>query len=148
MWIIEDTRQKKDLHTLKNEYWSEHGIGVIRSALPFGDYITAPRIAVDTKQNIKEIAANMCGAVREKKRFREECKKAKEAGCILVFLIEEEQYGSIDDLYGEQIYIHSGVIIPGDQLALAMNTMSGRYGCRFEFCKPEEAGQRVVELLR
>ena len=75
--LIEDTRQKKDLHKVKHDYWDEEGRNIIRCALPFGDYITAPTVAVDTKQNIAEIGVNMCGAGREKHRFAEECKKAK-----------------------------------------------------------------------
>lgn len=145
--IIEDTRQKKDLHQLKHDYWDDAHIELIRSALPFGDYIAAPKIAVDTKQNIHEIALNLCGAGKEKRRFGNECRKAKDAGCELVFLIEDPQYQSIDDLYGKQIYIYNDQIIPGDQLATAMHTVQNRYGCRFIFCRPEDAGKIISEIL-
>ena len=145
--IIEDTRQKKDLHTVKHDYWDHEGINIIRCALPFGDYISAPTVAVDTKQNIAEIGANMCGSGREKHRFAEECKKARDACCRLIFLIEDAKYSCINDLYGETIWLFNGQTIPGDQLATAMHTMAGRYGCEFRFCKPEEAGATVVKLL-
>jgi ribosome-associated protein len=145
--LIEDTRQKKDLHKVKHDYWDEEGRNIIRCALPFGDYISAPKIAVDTKQNISEIGMNMCGAGREKHRFTEECKKAKEANCKLIFLIEDERYSSIEDLYGKSIYLFSGRTIPGDQLATAMFTMQNRYGCEFWFCPPEEAARIIAEIL-
>ena len=145
--IISDTRQKAGKHKLKEDYWTEHGTTIIRSALPFGDYIAAPKVAVDTKQNIVEIGSNMCGAGREKHRFAEECKKARDAGCKLIFLIEDPNYSSIEDLYGSQIYLFSGQIIPGDQLATAMYTMENRYGCEFWFCPPEESARIIMELL-
>ena len=37
--------------------------------------------------------------------------------------------------------------IEGPRLAKAMNTMSERYGVRFEFCAPEDAGRRILQLL-
>ena len=145
--IIEDTRQKAEKHEIKHRYWESNGIGLVRSALPFGDYITAPKRAVDTKADIHEIAGNMCGNAREKKRFAEECKSAHGAGTKLIFLIEDKNYSNIEDLYGKQIYIHNGMIIPGDQLATAMFTMQGRYNCEFVFCDPKDAGQKIMELL-
>ena len=70
--IIEDTRQKRDKHALKNEFWASHEVNVIRSGLPFGDYWRAPTVAVDTKQDIVEMAMNLCGSAAETKRVREE----------------------------------------------------------------------------
>ena len=145
--IIEDTRQKKNLHKSKHEYWESEHVNIVRSALPFGDYIVAPQIAVDTKQNIHEIAVNLCGAGNEKRRFANECKKARDAGCELIFLIEDKDYQSIEDLFGKSIYIFSGQVIPGDQLAVAMHTVQNRYGCKFMFCKPEESGKVISEIL-
>ena len=89
--IIEDTRQKAEKHAQKHETWRDDKDIVIRCKLPYGDYIKAPRVSVDTKQDVKEIAVNMCGNGREKARFREECKLAKEAEATLVFLIEDDR---------------------------------------------------------
>lgn len=145
--IIEDVNQKKGKHALKNEYWSSEGVDVIRCHLPFGDYIAAPSIAVDTKQDIVEITTNMCSGMGEKRRFREECKKAQAAGCKLIFLIEDPRYERIQDLYGEKVWLHTGQVIMGDQLATAMYTMAARYGCEFRFCRPEDTGRVVMEIL-
>ena len=145
--IIEDTRQKTGKHENKHRYWDDAGTEWIRSALAFGDYWPAPKIAVDTKENIQEIASNMCGAVKERNRFREECKKAKSFGCKLIFLIEDSRYNEINDLWGEKIWIHTGQTIPGDQLAKAMMIMQERYGIEFWFCDPEESGRVIEELL-
>lgn len=147
MAIVEDTRNKTGKHETKHKYWDAAGVTWLRSALPFADYWPTPKMAIDTKQDIQEIAANMCGAAKEKKRFREECKKARDAGCKLIFLIEDKRYGCIDDLYDKQIWLHTGQIIPGDQLAIAMFTMQERYGCEFRFCDPEESGEIIREIL-
>lgn len=145
--ITEDTRQKADKHQGKHRYWDDIGVTYIRCALPFGDYAPVPKVAVDTKQDITEIGMNMCGNGKEKHRFAAECKKAKDFGCRLVFLIEDRRFKDIGDLYGKQIHLHNGMTIPGDQLATAMHTMSGRYGCQFVFCDPKESGQKIIELL-
>lgn len=145
--IIEDTRQKADKHKAKHNFWADIGVTYMRSALAFGDYIKAPSIAVDTKQDITEIGMNMCGNGKEKHRFAAECNKAKDVGCKLVFLIEDKRFKDISDLYGKQIHLHNGMTIPGDQLATAMHTMSGRYGCQFMFCDPKDSGKRIIEIL-
>ena len=147
MVIIEDTRNKLEHHKAKNDYWSEHGDEIIRCKLAFGDYAEPPKIAVDTKQNLLEIATNMCGAGAERKRFREECKAAKNAGCKLVFLIEYRSVKEPAELIGRKIRLMNKKIIEGEQLYTAMVTMSERYGCTFEFCDPKDAGQRIKEIL-
>ena len=35
----------------------------------------------------------------------------------------------------------------GVTLMKACMTMERKYGCRFEFCKPEDAGARIMEIL-
>ena len=145
--ILEDTRQKADKHKTKHGYFADEGIDLIRCALPFGDYAPPPKVAIDTKQDVSEIAYNMCSSSKEKARFRRECIKAQEAGCKLIFLIEDSHYNNITDLYGTQIFLHNGKLIPGDQLATAMCIMSERYGCEYLFCKPKDAGQKIIELL-
>lgn len=148
--LIEDTRQKADKHKKKHTVWQSMGVEVIRCKLPFGDYAAPPKVAVDTKENISEIASNMCGTMAERKRFREECKAAKSAGCRLVFLIEDKRYNSIGDLYGKMVFIHNGNgrTIPGDQLANAMQVMTSRYGVEFRFCSPDEAARCVLQILK
>ena len=84
--IIEDTRQKPGKHDLKQQYFQSHGVKVIRSKLPFGDYALPPSVSIDTKQDMEEIAMNICG--KEHRRFISECKAAKAAGCQLVILVE------------------------------------------------------------
>lgn len=147
MNIIEDTRQKVGQHDCKNQYWKDNGHHVIRCKLPFGDYSPVPHVSVDTKQNMLEIVGNL---TTEHVRFREECKLAKEYGCQLVILVENtDGITSIEDVvhWKNPRRFVSPKAPQGAQVARSMRTMEARYGIRFEFCTPEEAGKRVVELL-
>ena len=146
--IIEDTRQQAGKHDIKHTSLSNNGIGVIRCKLPFGDYAPVPPVSVDTKANMDEIAANICG--KEHTRFINECKAAKAAGCQLVILVENDL--GISCLSEVHNWINPRVVyspncVQGPRLQKAMETISERYGVRFEFCTPEEAGSRIVELL-
>lgn len=147
MMIVEDTRQKIGKHENKHSYWSGSGSEWIRCGLPFADYWPAPKVAIDTKQDIQEITLNMCGAAKEKARFREECKKAQAAGCKLIVLIEDSRYKVPEDLFGQKIWLHNGQTVPGDQVFMAMRMHEERYGCEFWFCDPAESGKVIQELL-
>ena len=148
MVIIEDTRQQSGKHDIKHNWFMTHDISLIRSKLPFGDYAPVPKISIDTKRNMDEIAGNICGA--EHKRFINECKAAKAAGCQLIILIENED--GISDISQVHTWINprsvdSDKCIQGARLQKAMETIQERYGVSFQFCNPEESAQRIMELL-
>ena len=149
MVILEDTRQQAQKHELKHEYFASEGIELVRTKLPFGDYaLWGSVIAVDTKANVEEIAQNIGGA--EHARFREECKLAKRCGGRLVILVENENgYECIDDVVGwvNPNFRKTSRSIEGPRLAKAMRTMSDRYGVEFLFCRPDEAGKIIKQLL-
>lgn len=147
--LIEDTRQQAEKHNIKHQSFLTSDIQVVRCKLPFGDYALPPAISVDTKASMDEIAANICG--KEHTRFINECKAAKAAGCQLVILVENEV--GISDISEVHTWLNPRAVysprcVQGVQLQKAMETISERYGVRFEFCTPEEAGSRIVELLR
>lgn len=148
MVIIEDTRQQSGKHDIKHNWFMTHDISLIRSKLPFGDYAPVPKISIDTKRNMDEIAGNICGA--EHKRFINECKAAKAAGCQLIILIENED--GISDISQVHTWInprsvYSDKCVQGARLQKAMETIQERYGVSFQFCNPEESAQRIMELL-
>lgn len=146
--ILSDTRQKAGKHQKKEAAFKSMGVEVFRSKLAFGDYCLPPSIAVDTKAGIQEIAANLCGSRDETKRVTAEMKLARACGSTLIFLIEVGKYRQPSDLIGERFVLMSGKVISGEQLYRAMETVSARYGCRFVFCPPAEAGRKVIELLK
>ena len=145
MVIIEDTRQKDGKHQLKHIGFEDLGADLLRCKLPFGDYALPPSVSVDTKENLEEIAGNLCGSAKERNRFIRECKAAAAAGCQLVIMVETEHDGSLLDL--GDIRIGSGKVVTGLQLYRAMTAVSGRYGVRFVLVRPEDAAKEIMRIL-
>ena len=145
MLIIEDTRQKDGKHQQKHIGFEDLGVDLLRCKLPFGDYALPPAVSVDTKENLEEIAGNLCGSMKERDRFIRECKAAAAAGCQLVIMVETEHDGSLLDL--GDIRIGSGKVVTGLQLYRAMTAVSGRYGVRFVLVRPEDAAREIMRIL-
>lgn len=148
MWIIEDSRQQADKHNIKHEGFTTLGVDLVRCKLPWGDYANIPRISIDTKNSMDEIAGNICG--KEHQRFINECKAAKEAGCKLIVLVENTL--GITDISEVHTWVNPRVIyspncVQGARLQKAMETISERYGVTFMFCRPEESAQIIKDLL-
>ena len=148
MIIQEDTRQQAGKHNIKHAYFDDNEIGVVRCKLPFGDYAPIPPVSVDTKKDMDEIAQNICG--KEHRRFVNECKAARDAGCKLIILVENTV--GISDL--SQVHLwknprscYSPNCVQGPRLQKAMETISSRYGAEFRFCRPEEAGGIITQII-
>ena len=154
--LLEDTRQQgsgsRDKHAVKHECWAAAGVEVVRSKLAWGDYCLPPAISVDTKRSIAEMAQNID---QQHERFRREMEGARDAGVKLVVLVENED--GVTDLAslaawreGDGQFAkrkNAKRRLEGMRLAKACATMQDRYGVRFEFCAPEDAARRVVEIL-
>lgn len=193
MMLIEDKGQKEGQHILKNRYFDNNEIEVLRAPLPVGDYIVASdkvvdvihrksarsmelkkmdflgtyEVSVDTKKDMQEIVGNICGKAHP--RFRDECILAQNNGIKLYVLVENtDKVHSINDVftwhnpradrYNKIAYMHTlgkwlnvplpkAKPTPGAVLAKAMLTMQLKYGVEFVFCRPEDAGAKVIELL-
>lgn len=150
--ILEDSRQQANQHEVKHEAWEKQGVSVIRCKLAWGDYILPPPCSVDTKRNIAELAQNID---QQHARFRNECIGARDAGCQLVILVENEH--GVTDLQSLMRWRESADDFAkrkgaqrryeGARLAKACATMTRKYGVIFEFCHPTEAAGRVLDLL-
>ena len=145
MLIIEDTRQKDGKHQQKHIGFEDLGVDLLRCKLPFGDYALPPSVSIDTKENLEEIAGNLCGSMKERSRFIRECKAAAAAGCQLVIMVETNHDGSLLDL--GDIRLGNGITVTGLQLYRAMTAVSGRYGVRFVLVRPEDAAKEIVKIL-
>lgn len=148
MTILEDTRQQAGKHEIKHRYFQAADIAVCRCKVPFGDYAPVPPVSVDTKASMDEIAGNIGG--REHKRFINECKAAKAAGCKLIILIENTL--GITDISQVHTWVNPRAIyspgcIQGPRLQKAMETISERYGVTFLFCAPADAGRIIMGVL-
>lgn len=192
--LIEDKGQKDGQHILKNRYFENNEIEVLRAPLPVGDYIIANdkvsdvihrkakrnmevkkmdflgtyAVAVDTKKDMQEITGNICG--KSHPRFRDECILAQNNGIKLYVLIENadgvksvedvfkwrnprlERYNRIKYMQSCGKWLNASIPITpptsGKTLAKSMLTMQLKYGVEFVFCRPEEAGKKIIELLR
>ena len=143
--VIEDSRQKEGKHQQKHIGFDKLGVDLLRCKLPFGDYALPPSVSVDTKENLEEIAGNLCGSRKERDRFIRECKAAAAAGCQLVIMVETDHDGSLLDL--GDIRIGNGMTVTGLQLHRAMTAVAGRYGVRFVLVRPEDAAKEIMRIL-
>ena len=149
MTILEDTRQKAGKHNIKHEWFEVHDITLYRSKRPFGDNAPPPPVAIDTKENMDEIAGNICG--KEHTRFINECKAARDAGCQLIILVENtNDIKRLEDvhIWKNPRVVYSPNCVQGPRLQKAMETIQERYGARFYFCAPDESAETIDRIIR
>ena len=110
--ILEDVNNKPGKHKMKNTYWMQNGIQVVRQRIPVGDYVLVNdrisdvfsrkekrgievkmmdlmgtyNIAVDSKKDIQELCGNVCGP--QHARFRDECVLAMNNNIKLYVVVE------------------------------------------------------------
>lgn len=164
MIIQADTRQKKKHHILKEKFFAENGIQVVSSKMLVGDYCIPGNgsVAVDTKQNINELYADM---IQDHDRFHNECVLAKQCGIKLIILVENTcGVKSVDEIKrwkNPRLFVwinqkkkaareHKAVPKPpasNEALIKSLHTMEKEYGVIFDFCTPAQAGGRIIELL-
>lgn len=143
MIILEDTRQQTARHKIKQKWFEENGITVMRTKLFVGDYTlpTNQSLCIDTKKDLLEVAGNICGKQHE--RFRNELIRANEAGIKLIILIEDDVY----DWNSIKYWKNKNTKVKGEVLEKAMKTMEEKYGVKFEFCKKSESASIIYQLL-
>jgi ERCC4-type nuclease len=135
------------------DWFDEHEIEHFTSKLYVGDYMNLdnPRVVVDRKHNLNEIANNLC---QDHQRFAKELIRAKKAGVHVIILIEHGRgIRSIDDvvLWENPRLKVSKMAITGERLARimwAMQDNKDKYDVEFLFCEPEETAFCITELLK
>lgn len=159
--LLCDTREKagKKDHILS--VFERYGIKVIRHGLYVGDWtlLNDMSTCIDTKTGgMQEVYSNL---VQDHVRFRNECKRAMDAGISLIILVEENGIKSIEDVQdwvnpraimyhrkqaaGEQV--PKAPPISSKRLYNIMRTMAENYGVRWEFCDKSETGERILTML-
>lgn len=129
------------------------------------DFLGTYDVCVDSKADIKELCQNVCS--RSHDRFKDECILAQNNGIQLYILVENESFriranvespyiSKLDELHrwvnprlwirknGRQVYPNA---TRGKTLMAACKSMEKKYGVKFIFCKPQDAGHKVIELL-
>lgn len=161
LYLIEDTRNQIGKHKNIEQYCRRHGIEIVRQCLPVGDYVLSvdgktpfTNVSVDTKENLLEIAKNICSS--DHRRFKDEVVRANEFGIKLIVLVEElPPFGSVDlwevprwkssnewHRYGDPM-----TLIDPKTLRKAMLTMTGKYGVQFRFCTRKQSPGRIIKYL-
>jgi len=147
MTIQIDSREKaRAIEKIINTFEAE-GIQYIISKLYVADYMIYghPELVIDRKQNLGEICGNICGP--QHARFSTELKNAKAVGSKVIILIEDN---SINDFEDVKKWSSKHTKVKGETLYKAMKTMeeeTDKYNVKFMFCKKEETGQKIIEIL-
>lgn len=149
MTIQIDTREHKwELARIQSQL-AKLGIKTIVSKLYVGDYqsLDNPRLVIDRKKNLVELCGNVC---QQHERFRNELLRAQDAGIQLIILVEESGISQLEDVYfwDNPRRKKSPKATTGKALYKSLVTIRDRYNVRFEFCRKNETGKRIVELLQ
>lgn len=161
MIIQIDTRQQmhKKHHEIKEQWLIDNGHEVVHSKCLIGDYVCPSNgsVAVDTKQSCSELYSDL---IQDHARFHNECVNAQKYGIKLFVLVENKEGFTkptdIRNWKNPQMYRYWKAKRSGStqkppasnvQLLKIMNSMSRDYGVEFMFCRTEDAGQKIVELL-
>lgn len=144
--IIEmDTRNQKDEYI--TDYLDKQGIKWIRNKLYSSDIklLNSTEVLIDIKKDLLEVCGNLTRA-SEHERLKREIARGKEIGCKrFIFLIKEPKIKSIEEVTN---WSSTRTKVKGETLMKIMNTMSEKYGVEFIFTTKENAGAKVIELLR
>lgn len=160
---IADTRNQVDDFAVRKI--QECGYGVRRMTLPFGDFALLDNLtcAVDIKSSgggVLELSRNVCSKDHERLR-REILKCAEWNGKICFLIANEDGITNIDQLPNWKSPCYkSGKLkgkpftqVKGETLMKALLTMSqpnyykDGLTVRFVFCKKEDAGKKIIEIL-
>lgn len=148
MVIVEDSRNQVGKHKNINAYLESVGVRVIRSKMIVGDY-TLPadqRICIDTKKDMIEVSQNI---FQDHKRFKAECQLAKDCGIHLIVLIEDNTVANWDELlkWTNPQPNRSALTPNGERCYKVMKAMEYSYGVEFQFCKKNDTGKRILQIL-
>lgn len=160
MVIQIDSREKaKAIQKILAEF-DRQGVKHYVSKLYIADYMSLdnPKLVVDRKQNLNELANNVC---QDHQRFRAELIRAQENGIKVVILVEHGHsiHSLADVVWWDNPRRHKRVrvdgiwkdvdtkAIEGDKLAKILKTLEQKYGCEFRFCDKDNTGKEIIRIL-
>ena len=141
--IIVDSREKKWEHIRKA--FDRGGVEYRVRKLDYGDYLDEdrPGLVIDRKQNLDEVAANLC--TQDSRRFWREIRNAKLHGTKVVILVEHGP--SIRSANDVRAWVSKYHRISGFRLVQEMFNCSVAYGVEWQFCSKNETAGRILEIL-
>lgn len=150
MIILQDFREKKGHHKEIELYCKQKDIVIHRMSLDVGDYMLGDfyngkyfpigKISIDTKQDLEELASDLH---KDKLEFNKKYRKCYEQGIQLLVLVQQD-IRSISQL-AKWKSKHSK--ITGRYLLDLIDRLRISYGIKFKFCKKENVGETIVDLL-
>lgn len=162
MILLEDTRNQVGQHKNVEAYCQRMGIQIARQKLSVGDYMLSDdginpvgKVSVDTKENILELAKNVCS--KDHRRFKAECIRAQEEGIQLIILVEESPPFGRLDMWEVPRFRSSGMyhrigdpmtLVSPSALRRACITMQIKYGVKFRFCTRRQSPARIIKYLK
>lgn len=160
MVIQIDSREKARAIQLIVQEFDRQGIVHPTSKLYVGDYMNydKPRLVIDRKQNLLEVCSNV---TQDHERFHNELVRAQKAEIKIIFLVEHgDGIECLEDvLWWENPRRHKRRKVDGkwtdvetkattgETLYNILTTLERKYGCEFRFCRKEETGKKIVEIL-
>lgn len=157
MVIQVDSREKRHIIERILNGFDRRGVQFYISKLYKGDYmnIDNPRLVVDRKQNLAEVAYNFTDARKTTKgyssRFETEMAEAQKLGIKIVFLVEHGgQIRSIEDVpkWVNPRLQESPMAISGERIYRKMLAFQNYYGVEFQFCNKAQTADRIIEILK
>jgi hypothetical protein len=157
MIIQVDSREKRHIIERILNGFDRRGVQFYISKLYKGDYmnIDNPRLVVDRKQNLAEVAYNFTDARKTTRgyssRFENEMAEAKKLGIKIVFLVEHGgQIRSIEDVpkWVNPRLQESPMAISGERIYRKMLAFQNYYGVEFQFCSKAQTADRIIEILQ
>lgn len=157
MVIQVDSREKRHIIERILNGFDRRGVQHYISKLYKGDYmnIDNPRLVVDRKQNLAEVAYNFTDAKKTTKgyssRFENEMAEAQKLGIKIVFLVEHGgQIRSIEDVpkWVNPRLQESPMAISGERIYRKMLAFQNYYGVEFQFCSKAQTADRIIEILQ
>jgi ERCC4-type nuclease len=146
MVIQVDSREQKYDHVTR--YFDSQDIKWVKSKCVVGDYVNLenPMVVIDRKKDLHEVAGNV---TKDHERFVRELELAKDLGYRLIVLVEEPNITTLPNVCSWYNFRKrtNPKALDGKRLYKIMKTMSDKYGFEWRFCKKEDCGKRIVEIL-
>ena len=132
------------------EYFDSIGQEYFVSKLPCGDYANPQnmKIVIELKHShndgIGELAINLCRSVNHQ-RFINEVNLSKKIGVEhFIILVASKDITSLDEVH---LWKNKYGKVKPFILEKIMKTLKEKYDVEFVFCKPDECGKKIIELL-
>lgn len=150
--IIVDTREKPRAIVKILEYFDAHGAEYRKEKLEYGDYMieNGPKISVDRKQSIAELAKN---CTRESERFRREMDRAAADGARLVILVEQNRYQDrgewiqVKDISDLMRWSSPHTMVRGEKVYRVLYSWRSKWPIDVIFCDKRSTGRMILEIL-